>query len=61
MKFENLINLSGQQFRRITGVKRSTFDKMVEIVAVADKIKLEKLRDLRLLRINTATAESGLD
>ena len=42
MKFENLINLSGQQFRRITGVKRSTFDKMVEIVAVADKIKKAK-------------------
>ena len=40
MKFENLINLSGQQFRRITGVKRSTFDKMVEIVAVAVLIKI---------------------
>ena len=42
MKFENLINLSGQQFRRITGVKRSTFDKMVEIVSAADKIKKAK-------------------
>ena len=42
MKFENLINLSGQQFRRITGVKRKTFDKMVEIVEAADKIKKAK-------------------
>ena len=42
MKFENLINLSGQQFRRITGVKRSTLDKMVEIVSAADKIKKAK-------------------
>ena len=42
MKFENLINLSGQQFRRITGVKRNTFDKMVEIVTAADKIKKAK-------------------
>ena len=42
MKFENLINLSGSQFRRITGVKRKTFDKMVEIVEAADKIKKAK-------------------
>ena len=42
MKFENLIILSGQQFRRITGVKRGTFDKMVEIITAADKIKKAK-------------------
>ena len=42
MKFVNLINLSGKQFRRITGVKRNTFDKMVEIVTAADKIKKAK-------------------
>ena len=42
MKFENLINLSGSQFRRITGVKRKTFDRMVEIIEAADKIKKAK-------------------
>jgi hypothetical protein len=42
MKFENLINISGSQFRRITGVKRKTFDKMVIIVKAADKIKKAK-------------------
>lgn len=41
MKFENLTKLSGKQFRRITGVKRKTFDRMVEIVYTAEKIKKE--------------------
>lgn len=39
MKFENVKNHSGKQFRRITGVQRKTFDKMVEIVSTAHKIK----------------------
>lgn len=42
MKFENLVKLSGKQFRRITGIKRKTFDRMVEIVKEAEKIKKAK-------------------
>jgi hypothetical protein len=37
MKFKNLENLSDVQFRRITGVKRKTFEKMVEIAEAAKK------------------------
>ena len=32
MKYEKIANYSGNKFRRITGVKRSTFEKMVEIL-----------------------------
>ena len=32
MKYEKIANYSGSKFRRITGVKRSTFEKMVEIL-----------------------------
>ena len=32
MKYEKIMNYSGSKFRRITGVKRSTFEKMVEIL-----------------------------
>jgi hypothetical protein len=39
MKFEKLVNISNNQFRRITGVKRTTFDKMVEEVQKADTLK----------------------
>lgn len=39
MKFDKLKMLSGKQFRRVTGVKRPTFDKMVKIVTEADRIK----------------------
>lgn len=39
MKFENLKRLSEQQFRRLTGVKQKTFEKMVEIIKQADQIK----------------------
>jgi hypothetical protein len=42
MKFENLRNISGAQFRRVTGVKRQTFDKMVEIIKDAEKVKKAK-------------------
>lgn len=42
MKFEKVKVLSDEQFRRITGVKRKTFDKMVEIVIEADRIKKAK-------------------
>ena len=32
MKFERVKDLDDEKFRRLTGVKRSTFDKMVEIL-----------------------------
>lgn len=36
MKFENVVKLSNAQFRRITGVKPTTFDKMVELVRAVE-------------------------
>lgn len=35
-------SLSEEQFRRLTGVKRSTFDKMIKILEEADKKKKKK-------------------
>lgn len=35
-------SLSDEQFRRLTGVKRSTFDKMIKILEEADKKKKTK-------------------
>ncbi|MBS0628054.1 MAG: IS5/IS1182 family transposase, partial [Verrucomicrobia bacterium] len=32
MKFETVKGLKDEQFRRLTGVKRTTFNKMVEIL-----------------------------
>jgi hypothetical protein len=37
MKFETVKELDGEKFRRLTGVKRSTFDKMVDILAQSIK------------------------
>ena len=37
MKYENIKKYKDAQFRRITGVKRATFEKMVEIVGEAEK------------------------
>lgn len=42
MKLENLNKLSDEQFRRVTGVKRPTFAKMLEILQVAYKEKHAK-------------------
>jgi hypothetical protein len=42
MKFENLKTMPEAHFRRISGVKRVTFDKMCEILEAADKIKKSK-------------------
>lgn len=39
MKLENLQNLSDQNFRRITGVKRTTFNIMVQLLTKAQEIK----------------------
>ena len=33
MKYQHLDQLSDKQFRRVTGVKRKTFEKMIEILA----------------------------
>jgi hypothetical protein len=42
MKWEKVQNLPEKQFRRIVGVKRKTFEKMLEIVvATSDKKKAE--------------------
>ena len=42
MKYENIKLLSDSQFRRIAGVKRLTFEKMVEILTEAHQIKKSK-------------------
>ena len=39
MKFDNLKRMDEDKFRRITGIKRSTFDKMVEILSIAQEKK----------------------
>jgi transposase len=39
MKYNQIKELSNEQFRRLTGVKRSTFKKMVEILREADEKK----------------------
>lgn len=39
MKHKNIKKLDGEKFRRLTGVKRSTFDKMVIILQEANKLK----------------------
>jgi len=42
MKYENLKSYSEEQFRRITGVRRTTFEKMLEILRPKHKEKLSK-------------------
>ncbi|MBL3284688.1 IS5 family transposase domain protein [Rickettsiales endosymbiont of Paramecium tredecaurelia] len=42
LKYEQVKILSDDQFRRLTGVKRGTFDKMVKILEAADKKKKTK-------------------
>jgi hypothetical protein len=42
MKHANLRATSEQNFRRVTGVKRSTFNRMVEILTEAHSIKKSK-------------------
>jgi hypothetical protein len=32
LKFKNIVNLPDKQFRRITGIKRQTFEKIVELL-----------------------------
>jgi transposase len=39
MKYDQIEELSDEQFRRLTGVKKNTFKKMVEILREADEQK----------------------
>ena len=39
MKFEQIRNLLDEPFRRLTGVKRQTFEKMIKILEESDKNK----------------------
>ena len=39
MKYDNLVNITNENFRRLTGVKRNTFIKMVEILKEAFALK----------------------
>ena len=42
MKYETVKELEEEKFRRLTGVKRSTFERMVEILWKANKEKKAK-------------------
>ena len=42
MKFKQIRNLPDEPFRRLTGVKRQTFEKMVKILSEDDKKKKSK-------------------
>ena len=50
MKYDKIEEFSDEHFRRLTGVKRSTFKKMVEILGEADQKK--KLRGGRKSRLS---------
>lgn len=39
MKFDRITGLDDERFRRLTGVKRTTFEKMILILREADKAK----------------------
>jgi hypothetical protein len=39
MKFEKVKGLNDEKFRRLSGTKRTTFDKMVSILREADRMK----------------------
>lgn len=42
MKYQKVSSLNDEEFKRLTGVKRSTFQKMVEVVRDAHRIKKAK-------------------
>lgn len=42
MKYESIKGLEEEKFRRLTGVKRATFEKMTRILSEADKQKKAK-------------------
>lgn len=42
MKYDQIQNLPGEQFRRLTGIKRKTFERMLEILKNDDEFKKVK-------------------
>ena len=42
MKYENIKDLECEKFRRLTGVKKRTFEKMISILNEANKLKKAK-------------------
>jgi hypothetical protein len=42
MRYHQVKELEGEKFRRLTGVKKTTFDKMLEILRQADAFKKAK-------------------
>jgi len=42
MKYENMLQLSEEQFRRISGVRKKTFEKMIEILSAAESVRRSK-------------------
>ncbi len=46
MKHEKLKSTSDKQFRRVTGVKRGTFAKIIDLLKVAQKKKIVRFRDV---------------
>ena len=42
MKYEHIAGLEEEKFRRLTGVKRPTFDKMLDILSTREKQKKAK-------------------
>jgi hypothetical protein len=51
MKFETVKELDNEKFRRLTGVKRSTFNKMVEILH--ESVKNRKVNSGRKKKLST--------
>ena len=51
MKFEKAKELDTEKFRRLTGVKRSTFDQMVSILEISHKIKKARGGRINKLKI----------
>lgn len=42
MKYESIKNLNPEKFRRLTGVKKKTFEEMITILSDAEAIKMAK-------------------
>ena len=49
MKYAKLSHLDGEQFRRLTGVKRATFEKMLGILEVAHAKKKASLKRFKII------------
>ena len=52
MRFEHVRNLKAEEFRRLTGVKRETFQKMVEIIDAV--LRAKKARGGRPNKLSAA-------